>query len=133
MHRCVPGWTGNYESVEVHLHVAESATPRCFKPRPLAYALQGPVVREIEWLQELISLVSVTHSAWAASIVPIVKGDGSIRIWGDYKVTANQVSKLDNYPIPKMKTCSPKLERSEVHKTGFKPCISTVPIRRWES
>jgi len=37
----------------------------------------------------------------AAPIVPVVKQDGSVRICGDYKCTVNQVSKLDNYPIPK--------------------------------
>ena len=38
---------------------------------------------------------------WAAPIVPVVKQDGSVRKCGDYKCTVNQVSKLDNYPIPK--------------------------------
>ena len=33
--------------------------------------------------------------------MPIVKEDKSLRICGDYKVTVNRVSKLDNYPIPK--------------------------------
>ncbi|CAG2222283.1 unnamed protein product [Mytilus edulis] len=37
----------------------------------------------------------------AAPIVPVVKENGSIIICGDYKVTVNAVSKLDNYPIPK--------------------------------
>ena len=44
---------------------------------------------------------SVEFSEWAASIVPVEKQDGSVRICGDYKCTVNQVSKLDNYPIPK--------------------------------
>lgn len=43
----------------------------------------------------------VEFSEWAAPIVPIVKENGSIRICGDYKITVNRVSKLDNYPIPK--------------------------------
>ncbi|CAC5392405.1 unnamed protein product [Mytilus coruscus] len=43
----------------------------------------------------------VEFSDWAAPIVPVVKENGSIRICGDYKVTVNAVSKLDNYPIPK--------------------------------
>ena len=30
-----------------------------------------------------------------------MKQDGSVRICGDYKCTVNQVSKLDNYQIPK--------------------------------
>ena len=41
------------------------------------------------------------HSRNIAPIVPVVKQDGSVRICGDYKCTVNQVSKLDNYPIPK--------------------------------
>jgi len=31
----------------------------------------------------------------------VVKQDGSVGICGNYKCTVNQVSKLDNYPIPK--------------------------------
>ena len=40
-------------------------------------------------------------SEWAAPIVLIMKPDNSIRIFGDYKTTVNQVSELDNYPIQK--------------------------------
>ena len=47
----------------------------------------------------IISPVEFTE--WAAPIVLVVKQDGSVRICGDYKSTVNQVSKLDNYPIPK--------------------------------
>ena len=59
------------------------------------------MVREIEHFQEVGSIVPVTHSEWETPIVPIVKGGRSIWICGDYKVNVNQVSKLDNYPIPK--------------------------------
>jgi len=45
----------------------------------------------------------VELSEWATPIVLIVKGDGTIRICGDYKQTVNQAAKLDNYPIPKIK------------------------------
>ena len=43
----------------------------------------------------------VDFSEWATPIVPILKSDQSVRICGDYKVTINPVTKLDNYPIPK--------------------------------
>jgi len=36
-------------------------------------------------------------SEWAATIVPVIKSDGSIRINGDYKITINHVAKPDNY------------------------------------
>ena len=28
--------------------------------------------------------------------------DGTVRVWGDYKLTVNKASKLDGYPIPKL-------------------------------
>jgi hypothetical protein len=62
------------------------------------YALRENVEKELERLQEEGTIEPVQFADWAA---PIVKDDKSIRICGDYKVTANQVAKLDNYTIPK--------------------------------
>lgn len=42
----------------------------------------------------------VTHSEWAATRVPILKTYRGIHICGDYKVTVNQVSSAEQYPIP---------------------------------
>ena len=42
-------------------------------------------------------------SKWAAPIVPVLKPDRkSIRICGDYKLTANKASRLEQYPLPKV-------------------------------
>lgn len=45
----------------------------------------------------------VQFSDWAAPVVPVIKGDGSVRICGDYKVTVNKAAKLDRYPFPRIK------------------------------
>ena len=37
----------------------------------------------------------------AAPIVPIFKGDVSIKNCGDYKQIVNQVANFDKYPVPK--------------------------------
>ena len=42
----------------------------------------------------------ITHSEWASPIVPIMKEDGSIRVYGDYKQTLNKVCVVDQYPSP---------------------------------
>lgn len=39
----------------------------------------------------------VKYTEWAA---PIVEQNGSVMIYGDYKLTVNNASSLEQYPIP---------------------------------
>ena len=78
------------------------AVPKYCKARPVPYAMKEKIEEELKRLQEEGTIEPVQHSEWAAPIVPILKPDNSIRICGDYKTTVNQVSKVDNYPIPKV-------------------------------
>ena len=47
-------------------------------------------------------LERVTHSRWAAPIVPVPKKNGQICICGDFKVTINPVLQADQYSLPKL-------------------------------
>ena len=42
-----------------------------------------------------------------------MKENGKIRICGDYKITVNQASKLDRYPVPKIEDLLATLEGGE--------------------
>ena len=68
--------------------------------RPVPYDLKAKVEKELDRLQSEGIISPIEFTEWMATIVPVVKQDGSVRICGDYKCTVNQVSKLDNYPIP---------------------------------
>ncbi|KAG7527036.1 T-cell receptor alpha [Solea senegalensis] len=62
-----------------------------------------------ETFSALVSGLSVTeviepvkHAEWAAPVVPVLKPDDTVRLCGDYKLTVNQISKLEQYPIPRI-------------------------------
>ena len=92
---------GTFKGFEAKIYVPSDAKPQYYKPRPVPYSIKDRLGRELDRLVQEGTLEPVEFSEWAAPIVPIVKEDKSLRICGDYKVTVNRVSKLDNYPIPK--------------------------------
>lgn len=78
------------------------ATPRFCKARPMPYALKAKVEEELDCLTTDGIIEPRQFADWAAPIVPVLKGDQTVRICGDFKQTINQASKLDRYPIPKI-------------------------------
>ena len=52
-------------------------------------------------LEQLGVIEQVSHSDWAAPIVPAIKSTGAIRICGDFKVTVNPKLEVDKYSLPK--------------------------------
>ena len=53
---------------------------------------------------------SVCFADWKAPIIPVLKSDKtSVRIYSNFKVTVNRVSKLDRYPIQKIEDLFSKL------------------------
>ena len=74
---------------------------RFMKARVVPYALRGRIEEELERLVKEGVYVPVSHSNWAAPIVPVEKPDGGLRICGDYKLTVNPRAECDSYPVPK--------------------------------
>ena len=72
------------------------------KQDPFPYAMKDKVEDELQRLQTAGVISPVEFSDWAVPNVPVVKSDGKIRICGDYSVTVNAVSKLDNYALPRV-------------------------------
>ena len=71
----------------VQLMVRENAKPIFHKARPIPFILKKKVECELEGLQGLGIISPVPYSSWSATIVPVEKQDGSVKICGDFKVT----------------------------------------------
>lgn len=104
---------GRFTGGRVSIHVREGARPVFMRARPLAYALREPVERALEQLVRDDILTPVSHSDWAAPIVPVVKKDGTIRICADFKLSLNKVLEVDRYPLPKVEDLLSRLHGGE--------------------
>ena len=92
---------GTMKKFKAHLRVKDDAKPVFHRPRAVPYAIKEIIEKELERLENEGIIEKVEHSEWAAPIVPVPKGDGQIRICGDYKVTINANLEVDQHPLPK--------------------------------
>lgn len=58
-------------------------------------------------------LVPTEFSKWAASIVPVLKNNGSIRICGDFKVTLNPNFLIQHFTLPRIEYLFLQLQRGD--------------------
>lgn len=95
---------GTFKGIEVKLTVDDDATLKFFKPWSVPYAIRGAVEKDPEQLENLgvIEKKLVTAIGLRPCTVPVLKGDGSVRICGDYKVTVNPVLQGNQHPVPRV-------------------------------
>eukprot|EP00731_Ephydatia_muelleri_P012858 Em0007g168a len=93
---------GKIKDLKATIRVQSEATPNFFKPRPVAYALRERVEQELERLVAIGVMEPISHSEWAAPIVPEIKNNGDVRMCGDFKVTVNQCLDIEQYPLSKI-------------------------------
>ena len=94
---------GTLKGYQAKIVVDPDARPRFCRARTVPYGLRHAVELEMERLEKEGIIAPVQFADWAAPIVPVIKSDGkSVRICGDFKLTVNQASKLDRYPIPRI-------------------------------
>ena len=80
----------------------ENARPRFYKPRPIPHTLKEKVELELESLRAQGIISPVKTSSWAAPVVPVLKKNGKVRLYGDLlQVNHNQVSPTETYPLPR--------------------------------
>ena len=101
---------GTPQGLEAKIYVDPTARPVFYKACsvPYSYAMKVKVEEELERLVKQGILEPVEFAEWAAPIVPVVKSDkSSVRICGDFKLTVNKASKLDQCQIPRIEDLLP--------------------------
>lgn len=91
---------GKIVGTQARLHMRADVTPKFFKARRVPFPLLQAVERELNRMVQDDYLVKVDTSDWATPIVPVPKGQGEVRICGDYKITVNTGLLIDEYPLP---------------------------------
>ena len=92
---------GTIKSFKAKLVLKQGVTPKFCRARSVPFALRSAVETELDRLEKLGVVEKVSHSDWVTPIVPVVKGNGKVRICGDYKVTVNPCLDVDQHPLPK--------------------------------
>lgn len=93
---------GMLKGMTATIRVETDAQPKFYRPRSVPYAMRAKVEEELDRLLKEDIIAPVKYAEWAAPIVPVLKPNGSVRICGDYKLTVNRASSLEQYPIPRV-------------------------------
>ena len=88
------------KGVEAHITMKDGAKPIFIKPRRVPYALKDEVEREVDKLEKNGVIVKTEKSQWTSPIIVVPKGDKSVGIYGDYKITINSAVEDEQYPLP---------------------------------
>ena len=93
---------GCLKGMTAKLNVDNNATPKFYKARTVPLALKEKVEAELDNLESMGIISPIQFSRWAAPVVPVIKQNGGVRLCGDYKLTVNQASPVDSYPLPRV-------------------------------
>ena len=112
------------------LHVDPQARPKIYRPRSVPYTMREKVDVELDHFHQQGIIEPVQFSNWAAPVVPVLKQDGNVRIYGDNKLTVNAVAKLDTYPLPRIHY---QVGNIFLSLTWFRPTYNYLWMRLQES
>ncbi|XP_041767451.1 uncharacterized protein K02A2.6-like [Anopheles merus] len=106
--------TGLCTKTCVQLQLKEGVHPVFCPKRPVAYAVQDMVDKELDRLAERGIISPVDYSEWAAPVVVVRKANGNVRLCGDYSTGLNSALRPHEYPLPLPEDIFAKLAHSKL-------------------
>ena len=70
------------------------------RARPVAYARQPDLDKELSRLQQLGVITPINSSNWAAPVLLVKKSNGTSRLCNDYSTGLNAALESDSHPLP---------------------------------
>lgn len=116
---------GCYRGGEVTIPVKEGVRPRFFRARQVPLAYRAEVNAELDRQIAAGLWEPVAFSEWAAPLVVVPRGhasEGKVRLCGDYRLTVNQASPVETYPLPRIEEVLSSL-------SGGAKCLSKMDVR----
>ncbi len=100
-HRVFDGKQGVIKGYKANIRLKPDSQPIFWRARPVPYSLTDKVGEELDRLEQAGIIKKVDRSEWASPLVIVTKGDGSLRLCGDYKVSVNKyIEDNEEYPLP---------------------------------
>ena len=87
--------------LQAKLHVCPDTHSQFHKARPIPFAIKEAIEQVLDHLESSGVIQRLTHSEWAASIVPVPKKNERFCICGDFKVSINPTLDIDQHPLHK--------------------------------
>ena len=89
---------GILQGTKAKIHVDPTGTPIFHKARPVPYVLREKIEQDLERLERAGTIEPVQYSEWATPIVPVMKSDGTVRVF--WRLQAHCVLSLKTGWLP---------------------------------
>ena len=103
------GGLGRCSKTKAHIQLKDDASPVFAKARSIPFSQRQPLKEEIERLEKQGVLEKVSYSEWASPVVIVSKGEGKVRVCGDF-VQVNQRCETQQHPLPQIDDLFSKLQ-----------------------
>ncbi|XP_046142387.1 uncharacterized protein K02A2.6-like [Osmia bicornis bicornis] len=100
---------GTCRDFMVKFTLVEDARPVQNACRPIPYAMEAPLDKELQRLESLDIIERVERSNWTTPIVIVKKHNGGLRLCADYSTGVNQALFNNCHPMPNIENIMAKL------------------------
>ena len=100
---------GQLADIKANLKLIERAEPVFKRVRPVPFALQDEVDRELKKWEDSGIAERIEYSDWGTPLVVVPKPGGGVRLCGDYKCTVNPQLEVPKTPMPSLEDILTKL------------------------